>query len=308
MRLAACLFCLAAPSAALALELEFPTQATPIAETSTSKDSVFLPTAAFSEGAKQGVTAEGAVTQMTWRVGAGSLTTLQLLKPLRVQLEAAGYQIAFECEDRQCGGFDFRYQLELLPEPDMHVSLGDYRYLLAQRHGDDGPEYASLVVSRSANAGFVQLTQVGATPQAATVVASTKAPRATVADAGPVGAQLEATGHATLGDLSFKPGRSELADQDFASLQGLAAYLTARPERTVVLVGHTDSEGSLAANVALSKRRAAAVMDRLVRALGVSRAQVSADGVGFLAPVATNLTKDGRAQNRRVEAILTSTE
>ena len=76
----------------------------------------------------------------------------------------------------------------------------------------------------------------------------------------------------------------------------------------MVLVGHTDAEGALEGNIALSKRRATAVMERLVSVYGVEAAQVSADGVGFLSPLASNLTADGRAQNRRVEVVLTSTE
>ena len=99
-----------------------------------------------------------------------------------------------------------------------------------------------------------------------------------------------------------------VGDQAFASLQALADYLRIYPDRTVALVGHTDSAGSLEANIALSKRRAKAVMEHLIKEYGVSAAQVNADGVGFLSPIASNLTSEGRAQNRRVEVVLTSTQ
>ncbi len=307
---AICGLFLSLPAAAGALTLDFPGFATPIADFSVVKDSHFLPTDPFFEGPIEGLNAEGAIRKQSWRVTGGGLTTLQLLAPLREQLQAAGYETLFECEADACGGFDFRYQIDVLPEPEMHVNLGDYRYFSGKRVTEDGPEYVSLIVSRSANAGFVQLTRVGAPEASVAITAATKAPTPTLplADSGPVGEQLEAKGHATLDDLYFKTGSSELGDEGFASLTGLADYLKAHPDRRVTLVGHTDAEGALDANIALSKRRAAAVASRLVERHGIDPAQISADGVGYLAPRASNLTPEGRTQNRRVEAILTSTQ
>ena len=95
---------------------------------------------------------------------------------------------------------------------------------------------------------------------------------------------------------------------DPAILDQLAAYLKARPDRVIVFVGHTDATGSLAANQALSLRRATSAVDYLRDRHGITRAQISADGVGYLSPIATNLTEEGRIKNRRVEAVLISTE
>ena len=309
MRLAAAITTAFLPVAAHGLSLEFPALATPVAEDVVAKDSYFLATEGFIEGPIGGIIAEGAVQTNSWRIAGASLTTLQILAPLREQLQAAGYEPLFECEAQSCGGFDFRFQIDVLPEPDMHVNLGDFRYLAAQKPGATPAEYAALVVSRSANAGFVQLTRVGAA-NAAQVSTSTKTPVPTIVPIvpGSIGEQLESRGHATLDDLYFKTGSSDLAEQDFASLQGLADYLGARPERRVVLVGHTDAEGALDRNIALSRRRATAVLERLVEYYSVGADQVTADGVGYLSPRASNLTEEGRTQNRRVEAILTSTE
>ena len=88
----------------------------------------------------------------------------------------------------------------------------------------------------------------------------------------------------------------------------LGAYLLANPDKTVALVGHTDAEGSLAGNIALSQRRAASVLERLVSVYGVPRSQMEAEGVGYLAPRLSNLTEEGRRKNRRVEVIMTSTQ
>ena len=78
----------------------------------------------------------------------------------------------------------------------------------------------------------------------------------------------------------------------------------ANPTITVAIVGHTDAVGSLAGNTALSKRRAESVRARLIEDYGVDPEQLQADGVGYLAPIASNLTDAGRAANRRVDVIL----
>ena len=50
------------------------------------------------------------------------------------------------------------------------------------------------------------------------------------------------------------------------------------------------------------------LLDRLVEGHGVPRAQLEADGVGYLAPIASNLSEAGRQANRRVEAVLLTTQ
>jgi OOP family OmpA-OmpF porin len=66
--------------------------------------------------------------------------------------------------------------------------------------------------------------------------------------------------------------------------------------------------GTLENNIALSRARAEAVRQHLVEALGVDPAQVSATGIGYLAPRATNATAAGREANRRVEAVLLASD
>lgn len=269
------------------------------------------------------VVAEGAVRQSAYRIAIADGTTQSILADLRGQLTTSGYQVLFECDAASCGGFDFRFDTNVLPEPEMHVDLGDFRYLAARRGGADQPEFVSLLVSRSRDSGFVQVFRVGQPEPGAVaspvppaqdldpalplppdpVAANPVAPTAsTLAQA------LEQQGQAALDDLAFAPGSADLAPGSYPSLIALSDYLRANPARQVALVGHTDASGSLAANIALSKRRAASVRTHLVGDLGVDRAQVTAEGVGYLAPRASNLTDTGRAQNRRVEVVLTSTQ
>ena len=71
----------------------------------------------------------------------------------------------------------------------------------------------------------------------------------------------------------------------------------------VEIVGHTDSKGEEDENMALSKRRAEAVRDYLV-SKGHDGSKMLITGMGESAPVASNDTKEGRAQNRRVEILV----
>ncbi|MEM6825424.1 MAG: OmpA family protein [Pseudomonadota bacterium] len=83
----------------------------------------------------------------------------------------------------------------------------------------------------------------------------------------------------------------------------LADSLQRYPDTTVVVVGHTDNTGSAAYNQDLSERRADAVAVILTGA-GVERFRVRAVGAGEDQPIASNLTPEGRQQNRRVEFII----
>ncbi len=301
------LMCL--PGVARAVTLAFPGNTDLRAQTVEPIGSYAMPVGAWDQGQIPVLTGEGEVTRQAWRIDASRLTTLQILAPLRDQLREDGFEVVFSCETEGCGGFDFRFALDVIPAPDMHVDLGDFQYLAARRDSGAGNELVSLLVSRSSSAGFVQVTRVGAPTDRA--IAETSAPdlrATTVAPTGDFAGALEQDGHVILTDLTFETGSAQLAGGAYASLQTLADYLAAHPARVVALVGHTDSEGSLDGNIALSKRRAGSVLERLVSDYGVARAQLQAEGMGFLSPVRANLTPEGREANRRVEVILISTD
>jgi OOP family OmpA-OmpF porin len=290
-------------TSAVALDLSVPGGVETRREVSPAT-SVRLPTSAWSAGTTP-PSVEGAVRKSTLRIGGGGQTTLQLLSPLREAMLDAGYTEVFSCEALTCGGFDFRFQLDLLGEPDMHVDLGDFRYLLMES-AQEAPQSAnqiSLVVSRDAQAGYIHITEVFPTSLPPTDTPFVRQVR-TPSDPGTPSSTLESTGHLILADLEFASGASDLGAGRFQSLNDLAAWLMANPTITVAIVGHTDAVGSLAGNTALSKRRAESVRARLIEDYGVDPEQLQADGVGYLAPIASNLTDAGRAANRRVEVIL----
>lgn len=305
--LAACAALGLAAGPAAAIELVLPQGARPISERSSPLGSYALPTGPFAGGTLPVRQVEGRVLRQSWRLAAQGQTTLQILAPLRDQLERAGFTIVLDCKDSDCGGFDFRFATEVVPAPDMYVDIRDYRFVSAT-----GPAGAavSLLVSGDRSASYVQVIYV--TPVEAPAAAPSPVPEAPApaagdaAEAGGLAATLTAQGHVVLPDLSFASGADALDPGSYASLNALAAYLVAHPEIVIALVGHTDSIGDLAQNIALSKRRAESVRARLVEAYGIDPARVQAEGMGYLAPIASNLSPAGREANRRVEAILLS--
>ncbi len=299
------LACLAlARPVAGAVELTLPDAARLQAEETSAGGSHALPVAPWDGARVPSVSAEGRVTRQVWRLPGQSLTTLQIVAPLREQLEAAGFEIVFECRDDRCGGFDFRHAIEVLPPPAMHVDLTRFRLLSAIRVREGGAEdYVSLLASRSPSAGFLQVVHVAAGEEGGLTVTGDGAPAGPSAGT-PLGQALESAGHAVLDDLAFESGEVALGAGPFESLSTLADYLAQRPGARVALVGHTDAVGDLDANIALSRRRAEAVRDRLVEAHGVDPGRLAAEGVGYLAPRASNLAPEGREANRRVEAVL----
>ncbi len=114
--------------------------------------------------------------------------------------------------------------------------------------------------------------------------------------------QKRATGTVyTLAGNSFASGSATLTNSALSSLNKLAAELR-NSESLIRIEGFTDSQGSDAANLDLSQRRANAVMIAL-RAGGLSAARMKAVGRGKANPVADNGSAAGRARNRRVEII-----
>ncbi|RVV97040.1 OmpA family protein [Mesobaculum littorinae] len=107
-------------------------------------------------------------------------------------------------------------------------------------------------------------------------------------------------------DILFATDSAAVAGGLQSDLRVLASNLNRYPNSTVQVVGHTDNTGSAAYNQDLSERRAQSVAS-ILRANGVSSYRVSAIGRGEDAPIASNLTPDGRAQNRRVDIVIQPT-
>jgi outer membrane protein OmpA-like peptidoglycan-associated protein len=105
--------------------------------------------------------------------------------------------------------------------------------------------------------------------------------------------------------VNFEFDKSRLTANAKTILDNVAEELTAYPEITVELSGHTDAKGSDAYNQSLSERRVASVKQYLV-GKGIAAERMTTVGEGETKPVADNETDEGRELNRRVELKITS--
>ena len=105
-------------------------------------------------------------------------------------------------------------------------------------------------------------------------------------------------------DLLFATDSAAVQPGLQGEIRSIAANLVSYPNSRIQVLGHTDNTGAAAYNFDLSQRRAGAVAGILIGA-GVPSSRLSAVGIGEDRPVASNTTASGRAQNRRVEIIIT---
>lgn len=298
---------LAAPVSAL--DLPLPEASEQTADVMHEAGTIRLPTGTFKAGMLPRLNRDGDIHSRAWRLPARGMSTLQMLSPLRGALDAAGWETVLACADEECGGFDFRLALPVLPAPAMFVDLFDYRYLLVRRGMGAQTEHVALIVSRRGRSGYVQITHVLPLDEAAdhrrNAISVSVLSETSGAD---LAQTLRDRGYVVMGGLDFGSGASTLGPGPHPSIDALAAFLLADPATRVALVGHTDSVGGLDANRNLSRSRAEVVRQRLINDHGVPSAQVEAHGIGYLAPRGPNSTAADRDRNRRVEAVLLETQ
>ena len=103
--------------------------------------------------------------------------------------------------------------------------------------------------------------------------------------------------------ILFDTNKATFQARTMPVLESITAILVKYPNANFSIEGHTDSDGKDAANLKLSENRAAAVVSYLV-GKGISSSRLSSKGFGEAKPIDSNATKEGKANNRRVEVNL----
>jgi outer membrane protein OmpA-like peptidoglycan-associated protein len=104
--------------------------------------------------------------------------------------------------------------------------------------------------------------------------------------------------------VQFDSGTATIKRESFAALGEAAKFLVDNPTLAVVIEGYLDEGADPASAVALSQRRADAVLKYLVVSFGVDPSRLSAEGRGSADPVAPNDTEENRAKNRRIQLVV----
>lgn len=104
-------------------------------------------------------------------------------------------------------------------------------------------------------------------------------------------------------DILFATDSATLSGGLLGDIQDVAQSILRYPNTTTQIIGHTDSDGDAAYNLSLSQRRAQAVANVFL-AQNVPASRIQVIGRGEDQPIASNLTPQGKQQNRRVEIVI----
>ena len=263
------------------------------------------------------LTVEGRVTKAIYVAPAGK-SPLEVFRNYEQALVGAGFQRRFSCES-QCAPLYFalrsgdsytagmtwangsvvtpsgsRYSLDA---GTTSSSQGRFWYGTLPRNGQTVHVlvYTAAASNDTTNqtATYLQIVEPKAMPTGQVKV-----------DASAIEQGLKADGRMALYGLYFDTGKAEVKPESKEQLGEMARLLQAQPALRVYIVGHTDSQGTLESNMALSQQRAQAVVEALATGFKIDARRMAGRGVGNLAPLSTNTTDEGRARNRRVELVL----
>ncbi len=115
--------------------------------------------------------------------------------------------------------------------------------------------------------------------------------------------KLLSEGKISTNGILFDSGSANIKPQSYGIIRQISQVLVQDESIKLNIIGHTDSDGSENTNIKLSKDRADAVKEALIKIYKISGDRLQSDGKGATVPVGDNSTPDGKAQNRRVEFI-----
>ena len=258
-------------------------------------------------------TLEGKSTRFMYLAPQGR-SSLEVFRNYERSLAARGFEVLFSCSgtSKECDPRDGKpLQDKILPStrgignPGSHsytifsYDVKDRRYLAA-RSGDKRT-WVGVFLAESRHI-FLR------TPDKRRVaihvdVLELEAMEELMVDAAVLAKDIGDKGSVTLDNIYFDFGAATLTAQSDNAIAEAARLLRDNPDLDIYVVGHTDSVGAYEGNLSLSRQRAEAVVSALANGHGIDTNRAVPAGVGPLAPVASNATEAGRAENRRVELV-----
>ena len=240
-----------------------------------------VPVGPFINGAFPTATAPKSIHRTVWVIN-GPQPITEVYAGITAQLKRSGYEKILSCVSRECGGYDFRFAIDVVDEPMMRVDLRDYHFITAKQAAADSPTYVTFLLSKSPLSLYLQITEYRPANNPSKIMAEFSI---------------------VLEGLTFEAGSVAIGADPNEAVAALAKKLKIEKNLRVLLVGHSDMSGSLEGNTTISQRRAEAVRSVLINDHGIAPERLEAHGVGYLSPRATNETKEGAQKNRRVEAV-----
>jgi len=253
------------------------------------------------------ISLEGRVTRTLYR-GPKERSTLEIQRNYQSALESAGFEILYTCGGKDCGKLfhwifyhDMGQRISSTATAKSAFDIPqDLRYVVAK--GTVGDRTVHVSVLTAFDAGFSKLSKQPVTLLEVVESEAMDTGMVTI-DAEAMAKGIDATGHIAIYGVYFDTNSAEIKAESSPTLSEIAKLLSDRPSLKLLVVGHTDNQGDYGYNMALSGRRAEAVARALISQHGIDGSRLRSAGVGYLAPVASNDTADGRKKNRRVELV-----
>jgi len=254
-------------------------------------------------------TAEGKTSTRLYRIPVGS-APLEVFRNYAKGVEERSFKIDYQCSGKSCGGGNAMMNFLTITaerKGELYAAGGkDAQYAFAATQVQNylaatGPKGERLIVFVGQHGSIVKKLK-GETIVFARVIQPAVLTNRLI-DAGVMAEEIERSGRIALRNIYFDTGKASLKPDSDAALAEIAKLLSAQSGLSLYVVGHTDSSGQYQFNLTLSRERAASVVGALVSRYKISAKRLQAAGVGPLSPAASNRSKDGQAENRRVELV-----
>lgn len=247
-----------------------------------------------------GQTLEGTLTRITYE-SPRERTPLEVIRAYEEALQGNGFEFLFQCSDAACGGRSFNHAV--VPYGlTFSENYKDQRYLAARKtRPQEGDVFVAIYTVKAYSTGgekkdrvYTQVDVIEKKPRQTNVI---------VVKADEMADKIGSEGKVALYGIYFDTDSTTIKPDSKPTLDEIGKLMQNNPDLKILVVGHTDNQGGFDYNIDLSRRRAAAVTNALVKDYGIGGGRLKPWGVGYTAPVATNTTEEGRSRNRRVELV-----
>ncbi|WP_019626130.1 OmpA family protein [Thioalkalivibrio sp. ALJT] len=247
---------------------------------------------------------EGQVLRLSYNFEDPGVTTLRVKRSYLQALEARGFEILFSGSEEELSsgaGRTFFRESGLFDRGARdccRVANRDRQVRYMAARSEAGNVLAGIAVF---NARRVDGPAVSKAIVTAAEMDATMDHQPLTADEMETG--LVEDGRVAVPDILFEVNSAAILPESAEALESIAELMNAQSSMELLVVGHTDNTGDFDYNVSLSLQRAQSVVNWLRDEYGIAGARLQAAGAGMMAPVTTNRTEEGRAQNRRVELV-----
>ena len=264
-------------------------------------DEIDVPLKAIEGQKLTNMTLSGRYTSIGY-INPDNASIAAVFKSYSSALNKNGFEEIFNCNGKNECGYWFSPTFFRLPQlgslygPDAEEHSTS-RYLLTKLSRPEGDVYVVLYVySNTYDQTRTYLFVVESEPLEDDLIKVDT-------DADGMAKALTDEGRIALYGIHFDTGKSTIKSESQTTINEISKLLKEQKDLKLIIVGHTDNQGELEYNMTLSQERAKSVVDTLVNDHGISAGRLKHWGVGYMSPMATNRSEDGRAKNRRVELV-----